>query len=87
MGHVSQSPMALGRDSKARKAFFIVADNSSLLFYFLGDVGTKEVWSLVHFSSFPFFLAPPKKEAKKLSGSTYVLGVRSRSYVSLAVVS
>ena len=35
----------------------------------------------------PFFLAPHKKEAKKLSGSTYVFGVRSRSYVSLAVVS
>ncbi len=53
----------------------------------LCDAGTKKVWSLVHFFSFPFFLAPHKKEAKKLSGSTYVFGVRSRSSVSLAVVS
>ena len=37
--------------------------------------------------SLRFFLAPHKKEAKKLSGSTYVFGVRSRSSVSLAVVS
>ena len=54
---------------------------------FLSDVGTKKVRSLVHYSFLPFFLAPHKKEAKKLSGSTYVFGVRSRSYVSLAVVS
>ena len=56
-------------------------------FSLLCDAGTKKVWSLVHFFSFPFFLAPHKKEAKKLSGSTYVFGVRSRSSVSLAVVS
>ena len=54
---------------------------------FLYDVGTKEIWSEIVFFSFLFFLAPYKKEAKKLSGSTYVFGVRSRSSVSLAVVS
>ena len=53
----------------------------------LCDVGTKKVRSLAHYSFLPFFLAPHKKEAKKLSGSTYVFGVRSRSSVSLAVVS
>ena len=53
----------------------------------LCDVGTKKVRSLAHYSFLPFFLAPHKKETKKLSGSTYVFGVRSRSSVSLAVVS
>ena len=75
---------------------FVLGCGMLLLFYrtkegearlFLSDVGTKKVWSLVHFFSFPFFLALHKKEAKKLSGSTYVFGVRSRSSVSLAVVS
>ena len=56
-------------------------------FTFLCDAGAKNTLSIIFRVSFPFFLAPPKKEAKKLSGSTYVLGVRSRSYVSLAVVS
>ena len=55
-------------------------------FTFLCDAGAKNTLSIIFRFSFPFFLAPPKKEAKKLSGSTYVLGVRSRSYVSLAVV-
>ena len=86
-----------GEERGTRSVFsFMLGCGMLLLFYrtkegearlFLSDVGTKKVRSLVHYSFLPFFLAPHKKEAKKLSGSTYVFGVRSRSSVSLAVVS
>ena len=47
----------------------------------LADAKCEVCLILVHFFSLLFFLAPHKKEAKRLSGSTYGFEVRFCSYV------